>query len=389
MAQNIWEPIPFPDSLVSKDINAEKEGVIFVATGGNYEFNGLFRSFDEGLSWDLLSLNSQYQEYILSMRYNPEGELYVGTGSGVFRSVDNGNSFERVFDGELNVSTMNFSPEGEIYASGWSNIYRSSDEGYSWDTLYFGGNIYFADIDFGPNGEIYTVGGSYDGPGTGSGFHRSFDHGETWENIGITDEHLDEIEVNNLGVILVGGEQAGVYISQNRGESFTFQYNSAVTALETDSQDHLIAGVNGYQYRDCRFSEDWGNTWISLYDTVFNPYIKQISISPNNTAYLQCHKVSSQPYQLFKSINPILSVEDKIITNEIFVFPNPADNVISLLNYNDAINKRYVLYNQYGQRVLSGTLFQNSIDVLMLKPGLYILEIESGIKTIRNKFLIE
>ena len=244
-------------------------------------------------------------------------------------------------------------------------------------------------MDFGPNGEIYTVGGSYDGPGTGSGFHRSLDHGETWENIGITDEHLDEIEVNNLGVILVGGEQAGVYISQNRGESFTFQYSTYVTALETDSQDHLIAGVTGYQYNDCRLSEDWGNTWISLSDTVFNPYINQISISPDNTVYLQCHKASSQEYQLFKSINPILSIDNEIATNEMIVFPNPADNVISLTNCDNAINNRYVMYDQYGQELLSGAMVSNSIDVSSLKPGLYILQFETGSKVIRKKVLIE
>ncbi|NOU46616.1 MAG: T9SS type A sorting domain-containing protein [Bacteroidales bacterium] len=389
IAQNIWEPIPFPDSLVSVDINAEKEGVIFVATGYDPDFRGLFRSVDEGLNWDLLSLGVPYQEYIYSVRCNPEGELFVGTGSGIYRSFDDGNNFERVFHGGFNIVSINFSPSGEIYAGSWSNIFRSSDDGYSWDTLYFGGNIYFADIDFGPNGEIYTVGISYDGQGTGSGFNRSLDHGETWENIGITDEALFEIEVNSMGVILVGGLQSGVYISQNRGESFTFQYNSEVTALETDSQDHMIAGVTGYQYDDCLLSEDWGNTWASLYDTVFNPYINQISISPDNTVYLQCHSVSSQQYQLFKSINPILGIDDEITANEIIVFPNPADNIISLTNCDNAINNPYVMYNQYGQEILSGTAVHNSIDVSMLKPELYILEFEIGNKAIRKKVLIK
>jgi hypothetical protein len=53
-AQNIWEPVNFPDTLAPKALNAEKEGILFVATGADNEFFGLFRSYDDGTTWELL-----------------------------------------------------------------------------------------------------------------------------------------------------------------------------------------------------------------------------------------------------------------------------------------------------------------------------------------------
>lgn len=390
LAQNIWEPISFPDSLHAKAINAEKEGIIFASSYEDYGFCGLLRSFDDGDSWELLDVDSQFSYVnIFTIRYNSENVLFIGASGRIFRSYNDGDSFETVFTGGNNMLEINFSPDNEIYAVGWSYIIRSSDGGNTWDTLFEGGNIYFADIDFGLNGEIYTVGGSYDGPGTGSGFHRSLDHGATWENIGITDLHVTSIEVNDDGEILVGTVDAGVQSSKDIGESWTFVAGLSVTALESDLQDNLFAGVDGYDYEGFRFSDDWGNNWANLNDTVLNPYIDQISISPDNTVYLLCLNLSSQPVQLFKSINPIVSTEEHFINSKINLFPNPTKDKLSILTTRVGQIKHIAIYNLKGQKIIAGMPTENTIDVSKLNAGLYIVELELDNEIVRKKIIVE
>lgn len=385
ISQNIWEPISFPESLNEGAINAEREGIIFVSTN-----DGLFRSFDDGNSWALLDVDtlSSYVN-IFTIRYNSENVLFIGANSRIYRSYNDGDSFETVFIGANNILKINFSPDNEIYAVGWSYIIRSSDGGNTWEILFEGGNIYFADIDFGLNGEIYTVGGSYDGPGTGSGFHRSLDHGVTWENTGITDLHITSIEVNDDGEILVGGGEAYVQISIDIGETWTFVSNLHVTAMESDSEDNLFAGVNGYDYEGFRFSDDWGNNWVNLNDTILNPYIDQICISPNNTIYLRCMNLSSQPYQLFKSINPIVSTDEHFINSEINLFPNPTIDKLSILTSCVVQIKHVVIYNLNGQKIIAGMTTESTIDVSKLESGMYIVQLELDNEIVRKKIIVE
>ena len=390
LSQNIWEPISFPDSLRPKTINAEKEDTLFVGVGGQNEYNGLLRSFDDGLNWEYLHLDSiPHYENIISIGYNENGYLFVGSGIGIYRSSNDGNSFEKV-QPDVWIRKFNTSPSGEFYAVGGKIIERTIDDGDTWDTLLFiSGNIHFADIDFGLNGEIYTVGGSFDGPGTGSGFHRSLDNGETWENIGIVDLHLGSIEVNSSGVIIVGGESANIYRSNDGGENWTYISDSNPSTMESDSQDNLFAGVRGFYYDGCMLSEDWGDNWAELNDTILNPYINQISISPNNTVYLQCDYVENEQYQLFKSINPILSLENKLSISEIELFPNPVNNKLSIVNKANEKILKCNIYNLNGQKVQSYNNLNNKINVSKLKSGLYIVELVTENRIISNKIVIE
>lgn len=390
VAQNIWEPINFPDSLKSRAINAEKEGIIFVATGGDGEFKGLFKSFNDGNDWELIDVDttSSYVN-IFTIRYNSENVLFIGANSRIYRSFNDGESFEKVFSGADNILRINFSPTDEIYAVGWSYILRSSDGGNTWETLFEGGNMYFGDIDFGLNGEIYAVGVSFDWPNNQSGFHRSLDNGETWENIGITEEYLSDIEVNSDGVLLVGGFNAGFYISTDNGVSWILNSNLLITAIESDYQNNLFAGVNGYDNEGFRFSEDWGNNWTNLNDTILNPYINQVSISPDNIIYLQCENYSNQQYQLFKSINQIVSTSEHEIKQEIKLFPNPANNKLHILTNNIAGIKNILIYNQNGQKIFEQKLTENIIDISELKSGLYIINLEYENETIRKKIIVK
>jgi hypothetical protein len=386
-AQNIWEPVNFPDTLVPKALNAEKEGILFVATGADNEFFGLFRSYDDGNTWELLDVDttSPYIN-IYSIRYSSEDVLFLGANGTIYRSFDNGDSFEEVFSGGGNISEISFSPSGDIFAIGWSDILRSSDNGNTWDIVYLCNGVqYFSDMDFGLNGEIYTV--CVDFQYIGPGFYRSLDGGDTWENIGITDAWLYSIRVNNEGTIIVSGE-IGNFTSNDSGESWTAVDFIPAQVMESDAFDNLIGGCSNWG-SGCWFSDNWGETWVSLVDSVINPYVDRISVSPDNHVYILNDNSSSNDGKLFKSINPILGVNQPISSPDIQLYPNPAKSILSVVNKTSSRINQFVIYNQVGQKVLNGRLADDHIDVTKLTPGLFIVELELEKNYIRKKIVIE
>jgi len=388
LAQNIWEPLNFPDTLEAISVNAEKEGILFVSATSDNEFHGLYRSFNDGDTWELLKVDPVYNIYIGSIRFSLDGVLFVDSPFGIWRSYDDGDSFELVSP-DWNILNINFSPSNEVYAVGWYGIRRSVDGGNSWDTLFATSyNDYISDIDFGLNGEIYAVGGGFIQP-IESGFWRSLDNGITWENIGITDEHLQSVQVNDEGVIIVGGLSSdGIYVSNDRGMTWTYLTDIQADIMESYSDDLLIAGANINESEGCWFSADWGNTWTNLVDEVLNPRINHVSASPSNIVFIQSYYDDSYSHNVFRSINPILSTGNDLKMPGIKLFPNPARNSLTILTDNQFVTENFKIYDRLGNTAMAGNLKINHVNVSRLSSGIYILELESGNEFLRKKFTI-
>lgn len=66
-------------------------------------------------------------------------------------------------------------------------------------------------------------------------------------------------------------------------------------------------------------------------------------------------------------------------TNEIFIFPNPVQNVLNLKNADNLTKATFSIFNVLGETMVqSKSLDKNAIDVSNLSAGLYILSINSG-----------
>jgi photosystem II stability/assembly factor-like uncharacterized protein len=385
VAQNYWEPINFPDSLSSRAINAEKEGILFVALYAGSGYGNICRSYDSGMTWEILQVDPTNPNIqVSSMHYSPEGILFIGSNGKIYRSFDDGNSFQQVYSNGGSILNFNFSPSNEIFAVGQTNILRSPDNGITWDTLYSAENLYFFDIEFGINGELYTVGGVYEA--ASRGFYRSLDNGITWQNIGITDLMLYSVEVNSEGIIMVGGE-GGTFTSIDNGLTWNHLNYFVSCPLETDSEDNLYAGQQNFS--SCLlFSSDWGDTWTSLKDSIINPQISQISISPNNTVYVQSYKINNIQHQIFKLICPNVNVKQYDITSELDIYPNPTKGKLAIWNRTSSQLIKVQFYNQLGINVLSVPINDNAIDITNLPPGMYIVKFVTD-KNIINRNIIK
>lgn len=390
VSQNIWEPIILPDSLLAYDIYAEKGGVLLIGATSNNGLSGLFKSIDDGNTWTFVNIDTLHNSnYINAMRYNHNDILFINTTWGIYKSVDDGDTFEKVSSGIGSINKMRISPDNSIYAVGWEGIIRSNDNAITWDILFDANNSqYFSDIDFGLNNEIYAVGGTFGIED--SGFFISLDNGQTWEENGPEQGHLQSVKVNSAGTVIVSGFSADkVYHSYDNGMTWTLVSNICADVLESYYENMLVAGRNINSHIGCWFSEDWGYTWTNLVDAIINPNVRHISISPTNTVYIQSYYSSFYDHHLFKSINPIVSSNDLFYTSTIELYPNPTKNKISISNNKYGKILRFDIYNQNGQILNSRNFLNNEIDVSNLNPGLYIIEFEFENKKVRKKIIIE
>jgi len=74
---------------------------------------------------------------------------------------------------------------------------------------------------------------------------------------------------------------------------------------------------------------------------------------------------------------------------EMQIYPNPANDKLYLLNKDDTSIVEINIYNQIGQKVIHQTGFENSIDVIGLPLGMYIIEIITSELKIRKKLIIQ
>lgn len=376
--QNVWEPIILPDSLLARYVYAEKEGIIYVGATSTSDISGLYKSINEGLTWEHVIIDSLIpNNFVNSICHNQDNILFVSTAYGMYRAIGNGETFELVSSDNWRILELKVSPNNHIYALGWIGILRSIDDGITWDTLYDASySQYFKDIDFGPNGNIYAVGGDFGVDRTGC--IKSTDNGNNWEECGPENinayGHLKSIEINNVGTIIVGGFSVyNVYHSYDNAETWIMGPEIRADAMES-SGNILIAGRNVNNNNGCWSSEDWGHNWIDLVDDVLNPNVNHISISPSNTVYIQSYENSFYDYNLFRSINPIVDLNKNEKSFKFKIFPNPTTGKILIDINNDENIVDFNLYNLSGQKILTGDILNNEINITHLNSGIYILE---------------
>ena len=177
---------------------------------------GMFRSTDAGLSWTKVSDLDDNQAITCLVQdrrpgythtwYYGTGEAYgnsaSGTGAGsfylgdgVYKSTDNGlsweplnttdngspNSFSTEWQLVWNVATdnSNTADQAEVYVASYGRIFRSANGGNTFSTELNGGNAYFTNVAVTSTGVVYATISS---DGTNAGVWRSED-GMTWTQI--------------------------------------------------------------------------------------------------------------------------------------------------------------------------------------------------------------
>lgn len=229
---------------------------------------GVFRSTDNGESWqltsDALPPTSTTTFAVQALAVGTDGSIFASTNGTVVLSSDGGRtwkSFAQGLEGP-DVWVLMKTPGGEIFAGTRDGgVYHLENRSQVWEPANHGlGNQHVMALVADQDGVLFA--GTY-----GAGIFLSDNDGQTWQQIS---EHLPDPFVISLAIgtdrtSIFAGTLSGVYISRDRGQSwYRSSYGLAnwiVAALivEPDSRSLFAATWGGvFQF------DDVGDSWLSV-----------------------------------------------------------------------------------------------------------------------------
>lgn len=244
--------------LYATDLNYGLNG-LFVHNNNRFMYNwGQIIKFDENWNNPRIVFEENNEELISSFVVDSVGTLYAGStdymnlgeSGGVYKSYDNGETWNELTLENHYVTAMAVDSEGRVFVGthghqydGGGRIFRSIDNGTTWDLVASGTYVYSMAIN--SEDEIF-VGLDYDSGTRWVLF--SEDHGDTWrlENEGLSTGHINDIVISSEGYVYLatgGGNisSAGVYRSYRPTTAFASQFIAV-----NNSQNNIDAfGLTG------------------------------------------------------------------------------------------------------------------------------------------------
>jgi len=199
-----------------------------------------------------------YGRTVYALVINSRGHIFAGTQeSGVFRSIDNGDTWRHIGLANTFVLSLAINSSGDIFAGTSGGVFRSSDNGDSWMPVNTGltdTRVQCLVINL-TTRDIFA--GTFQ-----NGIFRSTDNGDTWEHIGLPFTSVQSLAINSIGHIFAGGEYRGVYRSVDNGDSWTevnvgLANDTDINALAINSNGYIFAGTGRGVFRTTDNSDTW------------------------------------------------------------------------------------------------------------------------------------
>ena len=229
-------------------------------------FSVVYRTSDKGNTWARLPAPWGTTR-IKYMDFNSSGNVFVITGTDVFRSVDDGDNWQTV-GGTQSFSCFAIDSNDRIFAgTSYENVYRYDDNGTDWTQTghwRVAPNFSVDAIAINSMDHIFVC--------TYPGIYRSCDNGENWELLatGPKNTTVNRILIGSDDCIYVGTSES-VFRSSDNGNNWEQINNGmpqgSVDCLIINSSGHLFAGVasmigNEGVYR----LTDNGDNWHAVND---------------------------------------------------------------------------------------------------------------------------
>jgi len=357
---------------------------IFSASSGNVYAGGpgkIFRSLNQGLSWDSVKLNSIYP--VQQITENPQGHLFAITGA---LDLENG----YVGDG----------------------VFFSDDQGKTWTQRNTGlGNYKSGErIACDKNGTIYLTVTDENGTGNG-GLFLSEDNGLTWQHVDIQIDGKNSISnqikvANTTGltvtpddslIVSLSGIAVNTLVQLNIKKKITevkdnsFWKPFIISNTNTWWDDRLMGNVyfakNGDRYSSVAGSVNQGGTYfLKKGKNTWQRYDYGLGLDINGERNFQYFaENSSGRVFMIQSLDERIYWTDESITTsapdpnkllDFTIFPNPAQpgSTVTLLSDKDLSEYLITVYDSTGKVVHTfEKTFQNPTVISLLTPGIYIV----------------
>lgn len=394
MSQDFWELLPFPDSLDITCLAVNRQGDIFVGTNTNTAYDGVFRSQDDGQTWELVLDMGVYGPS--SIAINESGEIFVlggGPGWDLTKSSDNGQTWQSFtmpdYGGKVKIVAQG---NDTLFVSEWAAngamLLKSENGGLDWAVVFTTENHtseFVADIVIAPNGDICIGLGCYL-PDMG-GLYRSTSGGTDWEFLGLFNHMVENLEYNEQGDLIIGVRggydgTGGIYAiyHDNPDQIIECLAGPNINGLALNSAGHIYAGTawpDGVMVStDNGLSFHFENNGL--------PYYPMGKIESDNDDYVYA-LMESNSHFIYRSIEPtVTSVKDINISepNKVLsISPNPAyDIVVGRINttITDGLYD-FRIAELSGRNINCSKINIDrstfSIDVSHLLPGFYVLTV--------------
>jgi hypothetical protein len=249
-------------SLVIKDTN------IFAGTYGE----GIFMSSNNGSSWTSMNngLQSSYGYHIQTLTVSGNS-IFAGTHGGVYRSIDNANTWTLVNANLTYDNIALFAIGNNIFAGSGYGVYLSTNNGSSWNLANHGiANSFINALTVNDN-KIYAC--------TNKGLFVSNDNGNNWTNlyimdnlytIGVADSSIfvqhsyTEIHhpFNTYNILYLSTDNGNSWTAQN----FLFDYMYAFVK----KGNNYFAATNKGVYQLIKNGNNWTAVNIGLFSVIVN-----------------------------------------------------------------------------------------------------------------------
>ncbi|MEM8487106.1 MAG: T9SS type A sorting domain-containing protein [Bacteroidota bacterium] len=208
---------------------------------------------------------------------------------------------------------------------------------------------------------------------------QSQNRGDTWQEVSFPDAPITVLDFNVFAdTLYIAGTTAGLYISQNAGQSWQdpIASDQAFHLLETNRHGIIIAG-------DKLISTDNGVSW-QIIETPLPGYVNDIVFDEAGIAY-----AATDGWGVFKSASPLQSTTPVATLSkplETGIFPNPAQSAFKIsLELSELAVVEVELYDVLGRHL--GQLFNRQLSrgVHYLpfarkdrSAGIYLVQIKAG-----------
>lgn len=334
-----WDIVYLPSSDGTlygvNSMTITSEDIMFAVT----EEEKLYRSTDEGVSWNQLHADSTHTPFTCVV-VNSDDLLFIGSEYGLFRSSDMGNTYEKTnWNGNVEQFPL-VNPDSFLFAQGMF-IMRSSDNGNNWERC----------------------------------------------NAGLGNSSINAMVMNSQGHLLAGSPvvNGGVFVSMDKGDSWEptaysakDDSDSTVVALVCTAQDEVLVGTISAGIMALNKDLDRVNAFdIGLeYDPSEGyPIITDFLITETGHLLVGTIGMSNGIYRSKSAISSLTKAIPYLI-EPIRIFPNPAiDYLTVFVKYVGEV--QIVLSNLNGQVIYSSSIEgpYGQIDLSSFQKGVYFITI--------------
>lgn len=358
---------------------ASNSKFVFASTGGS----GLFRSPDEGATWQDITSGTGGGYFFSLLSANDS--LYTGSFGSVFFSSNNGANWTNLNLGlNLNDNVLALAKSSQYIFAGvkQKGVYARALSSGSWLAKNSG-------LPASVTVNHLLMVGSTLYAGTDQGLYVSGNNGSSWQQI--TNGLPANILVNKLyrkNNIIIAGTDNGFYKSSSNGSSWTYSGagNSPVTpniVSLTSFGNTFFGGVVGSNMHGLMLSSDQGSSWTAY--------------TANAAAAMPYYSLTTSKNFVFAGIGnsilrysegPVGVKEEQEDKTPISLYPNPCKEVLSFSSPGSEIQD-LIIYDLQGRKHMEVQLTtgQRTVDVKNLPPGFYSAFISNAKTSSVVKFL--